>query len=110
MVIYRPRNSFGGWVSATVLLDGRELVNMDNGRVFVFPIPTGRHVVEMDNKKSGTEVTLGAGSSVFLKVEMVPGTWHGSGKLTQVAPEQGEFESQRLELGSPKDIENPSFR
>lgn len=110
MVIYRPRNSFGGWVGATVNLDGKALVTLGNGRVFVFAIPPGHHVVEMDNKKSGTEVNLKADNSVYLKIEMVPGTFHGSGKLTQVAQEQGDFEAKRLELGSPTDIDNPSFR
>jgi hypothetical protein len=110
MVIYRPRNSLGAWVSPTVMLDGRDLISIANGRVFVSAIAPGRHVFEMDNKRSGTEVSLKAGSSVYLKVEIVPGVWHGSGNLTQVAPEQGEFEAKRLEVLDLDDIEDPSFR
>ena len=110
IVIYRPNNSLGAFITPTVMLNGKELINIGNGRVFVAAIAPSRYVVEMDNKKSGTEVTLKSGSSVYLKVEMVPGTWIGKGKLTQVAPEQGEFEAKKLELINPKEIEDPSFR
>lgn len=110
MVIYRTADSMGAFISPTVMLGGKELANIGNGRVFVVAIAPGHYVVEMDNKKTGTEVTLRAGSSVYLKVEMVPGVWIGQGKLTQIAPEQGEFEAKKLKLIDPKEIENPSYR
>lgn len=110
VVIYRPRNYMGGMLSPTVQLDGKSLVDIDNGRVFIGTIPPGHHIFEIENQKSGTEATLKPGSAIYLKVEILPGVWKGNGQLTQVAPEQGEFEAKRLELIKPSQIDDPAFR
>ena len=110
MVIYRPRVTFGAALRPTVVLDGKDLVNIGNGKVFVAPLPPGRYTFEMDDKKSGTAVNLKPGEDVYLKVEIVPGFWKGGGKMTQVAPQQGDYESTRLDLIEPKDLEDARFR
>jgi uncharacterized protein DUF2846 len=104
VVVYRPRNSLGGLLSPTVQVDGKSLVDIDNGRVFVGVVSPGRHVFQIENQNSGTEATLKSGSKIYLKVEIEPGMWKGRGKLTQVAPEQGEFEAKRLKLISTEQI------
>lgn len=63
-----------------------------------------------DDKKSGTEVDLKPGQAVYMKVEVVSGFWKGGGRLLQVAPEQGAFESKRLELVPAREVEDPRFR
>ncbi len=98
VVVYRPRNYMGGLLSPTVQADGKSLVDIDNGRVFIGAISAGHHVFQIEDENSGTEVTLKPGSKIYLKVEIEPGMWHGKGKLTQVAAEQGEFEAKRLEM------------
>ena len=82
----------------TVMLDGHDFVNVGNGRVFVGAFRPGHYVFEMDDKKSGTELNLAAGQTVYMKMEIVPGFWKGGGRLLQMAPEQGAFEAKRLEL------------
>jgi hypothetical protein len=109
VVVYRPRNSLGGLLSPTVQVDGKSLVDIDNGRVFVGVISPGHHVFQIENQNSGTEVTLKSGSKIYLKVEIEPGMWKGRGKLTQMAPEQGEFEAKRLKLISTEQIA-PTYR
>ncbi len=110
MVIYRPRETMGGALRPTVVLDGRDLVNVGNGKAFIAGLAPGHHVFEMDDKKSGTELELTPGQDVYLKIEIVPGFWKGGGKLTQVAPQQGSYESTRLDLIETKEIENARFR
>ncbi len=110
MVIYRPREMMGAGLRPTVVLDGQDLANIGNGKVFVSPLSPGHHIFEMDDKKSGTEVELTPGQDVYLKIEIVPGFWKGGGKLTQVAPQQGSYESTRLELIEQKEIEDARFR
>ena len=110
VVIYRESNYFGSALRPTVMLNGKEFVNMGNGRVFVGTFRPGSYAFEMDDKKSGTEVNLTPGKSVFMKVEIVSGFWKGGGRLTQMAPEQGAFESKRLELIPENEIEIPSYR
>jgi hypothetical protein len=109
-VIYRPNATLGGMLRPTVLLDGKDLVNVGNGRVFVAALKPGRYTFEMDDKKSGTAVTLKSGQKVYMKVEIVPGFWKGGGKLTEIAGSQGEFEAVRLDLIEPKEIEDARFR
>jgi hypothetical protein len=110
VVIYRESNLFGSALRPTVMLNGNDLVNIGNGRVFVGAIAPGHYVFEMDDKKSGTEVDLKPGQSIYMKVELVQGFWKGGGRLLQVAPEQGAFESKRLDLVPSQEIENPAFR
>jgi len=110
VVIYRESNFYGSALRPTVVLNGNDLVNVGNGRVFVGAITPGHYVFEMDDKKSGTEVDLKPGQAIYMKVELVPGFWKGGGRLLQVAPEQGAFESKRLDLIPPGEIENPAFR
>jgi hypothetical protein len=110
VIIYRPSAALGALLRPTVLLNGKDLVNVGNGKVFVAAVRPGHHTFEMDDKKSGTAVTLKSGQKAYLKVEIVPGFWKGGGKLTEVAPTQGEFEAVRLDLIEPTEIEDTNFR
>jgi hypothetical protein len=110
VVIYREERYLGGMLSPTVTVNGRDLVNIGSGTVFVGRFKPGHYVFESNDKNSGTELDLKAGSSVFIKMEIVPGIWRGNGKLTQVAAEQGLFESKRLKPVKLNDIEDPAYR
>jgi hypothetical protein len=110
MVIYRAREYAGSALRPTVVLDGKDLVNIGNGKVFVAAVSPGHHVFEMDDKKSGTSVDLKPGQEVYLKIDIVPGFWKGGGKMTQVAPQQGNYEATRLDVIETKEIEDARFR
>lgn len=110
VVIYRERNFAGSALRPTVMLNGRDFVNIGNGRVFVGAFQPGHYVFQMDDKKSGTEIDLVPGKAVYMKVEIVPGFWKGGGRLTQMASEQGSFEAKRLELIEPNEIEIAAYR
>jgi hypothetical protein len=110
MVVYRSREYMGAGLRPTVVLDGKDLVNIGNGKVFVAALSPGHHTFEMDDKKSGTAVDLKPGQEVYLKIDIVPGFWKGGGKMTQVAPQQGNYEATRLDLIELKEIEDPRFR
>lgn len=110
VVVYRPAEFQGSALRPTVVMNGRDMVNIGNGRVFIGAVPPGHYAFEMDDKRSGTELDLKSGSELFMKVEIVPGFWKGGGKLTQVAPEQGTYEASRLQLIEPKEIEMPTLR
>jgi uncharacterized protein DUF2846 len=110
VVIYREDNAIGGMLSPTVTVNGHDLVNVGNGTVFVGAFRPGHYVFESNDKNSGTELDLKAGSSVFIKMEIVPGIWRGNGKLQQVAVEQGTFEAKRLKPVKLDDIEDPAYR
>jgi hypothetical protein len=110
MVIYRPREYLGAVLRPTVVLDGKDLVNVGNGKAFVAGLMPGHHTFEMDDKKSGTTVDLKPGQDVYLKIEIVPGFWKGGGKMTQVTSSQGNYESTRLDPIELKEIENAAYR
>jgi hypothetical protein len=108
-VIYRPGHYAGSMLSPTIQIDGKDLVDIDNGRVCVVSIPPGHHVFNVDNQDSRTEVTLRPGSKVYLKVVIIPGMWKGNGEITQVVADQGESEAKRLKLIDPSQIA-PGYR
>lgn len=110
MVIYRSREYLGAALRPTVVLDGKDLVNIGNGKVFVAGLAPGHHIFEIDDKKSGTTVDLKPGQEVYLKIEIVPGFWKGGGKMIQVMKEQGNYESTRLDPIETKEIESASYR
>jgi hypothetical protein len=110
MVIYRSREYMGAALRPTVVLDGKDLVNIGNGKVFVAPLSPGHYTFEMDDKKSGTSVNLRPGEAIYLKIDIVPGFWKGGGKMTQVAPQQGNYEATRLDPIELKEIEDARFR
>jgi len=108
--IYRPKAFFGWALNPTVMLDGKDFVNVRNGRFFKAQFKPAKHVFKMDDGTSGAELDLRPGQSYYLKVEIVQGFWKGGGKMTYVAPEQGGLEVQGLELIDAKEIEDPAFR
>ena len=110
MVVYRSREYMGAALRPTVVLNGKDLVNIGNGKVFVAALSPGHHTFEMDDKKSGTAVNLKPGEEVYLKIDIVPGFWKGGGKMTQIAPQQGNYEATRLDLIEPNEIEDARFR
>lgn len=110
VVIYRESNMMGSGLRPTVMLNGKDFVNVGNGRVFVGRFQPGHYAFEMDDRKSGTQVNLNAGQTLYMKVEIVPGFWKGGGRMTQMAPEQGAFEARRLQLIPSNEIEIASYR
>jgi 3-keto-disaccharide hydrolase len=63
VVVYRPGNFMGSAPSHAVQIDGKSLVNINNGRVFVGAISPGDHVFQIANQDSGTEVPLKPGAN-----------------------------------------------
>ena len=110
LVIYRNADSNGRGVHPTVTMNGKDLVDTGNGEVFVAGLNPGHYVLEMDNKNSGTDVTVKAGDEVYLRVDIVQGFWRPSGRMTQVTPQQGGYEAQRMDLVSPNHIDMPEYR
>jgi hypothetical protein len=110
LVIYRNADSQGRGVHPTVTMNGKDLVDTGNGEVFVTGLNPGHYVFEMDNKNSGTDVTVKAGDEIYLRVDIVPGVWRPSGRMTQVTPQQGGYEAQRMDLVSPNHIDMPEYR
>lgn len=108
--IYRPKSFVGFALHPTVMLDGKDLINIGNGRLFVGRFPPGRRLFKMDDGKSGAELDLEAGKAYYLKVEIVPGLWKGGGKMSHVTAEQGGVEIQELKAIEPEEIEDPAFR
>lgn len=101
VVIYRNDDSQGRGVHPTVTMNGKD---------FVAGLAPGHYVFEMDDKKSGTEVTLKPGDELYLRVDIVAGTWRAGGRITQVAGQQGGYEATRLDLIDAKAICQPEYR
>src|SRR4051794_6055067 len=53
--IYRRKAFVGGGLNPTVMLDGKDLVNIRNGRYFKAQFAPAKHNFQMDDGQSGAE-------------------------------------------------------
>ena len=108
--IYRPKAFMGMALHPTMMLDGKDLINVANGTVWLALFNPGHYVFQMDDKRSGAELDLKAGESYYMKVEIVPGMWKGGGKMTLMMKEQGSLEIKDLKPLPAKEGEHPMFK
>ncbi len=108
--IYRPKAFVGFALHPTVMLDGKDLINVVNGSVWAGNFKPGKYLFQMDDKKSGAELDLKPGETHYFKIEVVPGMWKGGGKMTLMAKEQGSVEIKGLTPLNPNEVEHPMFK
>ena len=106
--IYRLKQGMGRALRPTVMLDGKDLVNVGNGRLYTGYFKPGTYKFEMDDKKSSATLDLEAGKTYYLRVDIVSGFWKGGGRLTHMTRDHGAAEIQRLEPVPEKEIEDKS--
>jgi hypothetical protein len=109
VIIYRPKSFIGMALRPTVMLDGKDLANITNGRYYKGRFAPGRYLFQMDDKKSGAGLDLVAGETYYFKVEIVPGFWKGGGKMTLMAKEQGDYEITQLAPIDAHEVLNKRF-
>lgn len=108
--IYRPKAFMGMALKPTVMLAGEDLVNITNGRYFKGTFAPGKHLFQMDDKKSGAELDLKPGDVHYFRVEIVPGVFKGGGRMTLVAKEQGSVDILQLKPVDTDQIVNSNYR
>jgi hypothetical protein len=108
--IYRPKAFVGFALHPTVMLDGKDLINVANGTVWAGNFKPGQYVFQMDDKKSGADLDLKPGELYYFRVEIVPGVWKGGGRMTLMAKEQGSLEIKGLPPLAPSEVEHPMFK
>jgi Protein of unknown function (DUF2846) len=106
--IYRPKAFMGMALRPTVLVDGKDLVNIGNGRVYAGYFMPGKYLFQMDDKKSGAELELKQGDVYYFRVEIVPGFWKGGGRMTLMDVKQGSVEVKGLTPVDDKEVEDKS--
>jgi hypothetical protein len=95
--VYRDKAFMGMALRPTVMVDGKDLVNIGNGRVYTGHFKPGKYLFQMDDKKSGADLELKAGDIVYFRVEIVPGFWKGGGRMMLMDAKQGEYEIKQLQ-------------
>jgi uncharacterized protein DUF2846 len=108
--IYRPKAFVGFALHPTVMLDGKDLINVVNGTVWAGNFKPGKYLFQMDDKKSGAELDLKPGEIYYFRVEVVPGMWKGGGRMTLMAKEQGSVEIKGLNPLNPNEVVHPMFK
>lgn len=106
--IYRPKAFMGFALRPTVMLDGKDLVNIGNGKLYTGYFSPGTYKFEMDDKKSGAKLDLKPGEAYYMRVEIVPGLWKGGGRMTLMDPRQGSTEIEGLEAVPATEVEDKS--
>lgn len=108
--IYRPKSFVGMALQPTVMLDGKDLLDARNGTVWTGKFEPGHYAFQMDDKKSGAELDLKAGEAYYLRVDIVMGVWKGGGRMTQVAPQQGVTDTQKLNPLPASEVKHTMFK
>ncbi len=108
--IYRMKQFVGFALHPTVMLDGKDLINVSNGTAWTGTFKPGHYLFQMDDKKSGAALDLKPGETYYFRVDIVPGFWKGGGRMTLMAKEQGTLESKDLPALPVAEIEHPDFK
>ncbi len=108
--IYRPKEFVGFALHPTVMLDGKDLINVSNGTSWVGNFKPGHYLFQMDDKKSGAALDLKPGDVYYFRVEIVPGFWKGGGRMTMMAKEQGSQEVLNLAPLPMSEVAHPAFK
>ena len=108
--VYRPKAFMGMALRPTVMVDGKDLVNVGNGRVYTGHFAPGKYLFQMDDKKSGAELDVKADEKYFFRVEIVPGFWKGGGRMTLMDAKQGDYEITQLQPAPAAEIVDKSHQ
>src|SRR5260221_3381028 len=108
--IYRPKAFMGMALRPTAMVNGKDLVNIGNGRVYTGHFTPGKYLFQMDDKKSGAEIDVKPGDKYFFRVEIVPGFWKGGGRMRPMDAKQGVYEITQLQPVPVTEIEDKSHQ
>jgi len=108
--IYRDKAMMGMALRPTVMLDGKDLVNIGRGKLYTGHFAPGKYLFQMDDKKSGAELDVKAGETYYFRVEIVPGFWKGGGRMTLMDAKQGAYEITQLQPVPVTEIEDKSHQ
>jgi len=108
IIIYRQKAFMGMALRPTVMVDGKDLVNVGNGRIYTGYFTPGSYDFRMDDKKSGTKLDLKPGDVYYMRVDIVPGFWKGGGKLSLIDAKQAVDEVKGLTPIEAKEVEDKS--
>jgi Protein of unknown function (DUF2846) len=106
--VYRQKAFMGMALRPTVMVDGKDLVNVGNGRIYIGYFTPGSYNFQMDDKKSGAKLDLKPGDTYYMRVDIVPGFWKGGGKLSLIDAKQAVDEVKGLTPIEAKEIEDKS--
>jgi hypothetical protein len=106
LYVYRHRRFEGAALKPSVYIDDRELARIENGRYFVAKIEPGKHSIRSNDKASGVEINMKAGTEYYIRVDMQTGFWKGHGRLTMILPEQGEYEVKQTRPANDDDLKD----
>lgn len=90
--VYRQRRYAGSALAPTVVVDGKQVARVGNGRRVTIKLTAGPHTIASDDKSSAISVDAKPGQDYYVRVDEEMGFWKGHGKLTMLMPEQGSAE------------------
>ncbi|MBI4916260.1 MAG: DUF2846 domain-containing protein [Acidobacteria bacterium] len=92
VVVYRQKRIVGAALNTSVYLDGTEVADLDPGTYVKVKATPGQHRMWADEERDAQTVTVAAGTTVYFRMELVPGLWKGHGRLVAVDAADGAAE------------------
>ena len=90
--VYRARRFAGSALAPSIVVDGKQVARVGNGRRVAIKLSPGTHSVSSDDKSSAVSIDAKAGQDYYIRVDEETGFWKGHGKLTLLMAEQGSAE------------------
>lgn len=92
LVVYRQKRIVGMALNTSFYLDGTEVAELDPGTFVKVKATPGQHRVWADEEKDAQTIEVGAGTTTYFRMELVPGLWKGHGRLVAVDATTGAAE------------------
>jgi hypothetical protein len=92
LVVYRQKRIVGMALNTSFHLDGTEVAELDPGTFVKVKATPGQHRVWADEEKDAQAIEVGAGTTTYFRMELVPGLWKGHGRLVAVDATAGAAE------------------
>lgn len=85
IVFFRESHYTGSALKPSILVDGKEIDRLANGRWFSVQAQPGKHQLQSSAKNEpATVIETVAGETTYVQMVVVTGTWRGGGRLLQV--------------------------
>lgn len=99
---YRTSSLVGAAIHPSLFIDDANVGSLGRGQKFTYTVSPGKHRIHSTAKDSGIDLDAKAGETYYVRLNLKMGFLKGSGTVTLVNSQQGEYE---LAKASEKDTQ-----
>jgi hypothetical protein len=94
--VYRYKAFEGKALRPSIYVNDADIARLQSGRGVVLSLAAGKHTFRSNDKQSQIEIDVKADQTYYIRIDIARGFFKGHGRLTMVAPEQGDSEFKQV--------------